>query len=164
LLSIIIPASNEEGYLGACLGALLASDAVAAEVIVVANGCRDATADVARGFAGQFATRDWGFSVLDLVEGSKPGALNAGDAVAVGDMRVYLDADVVVTRGTDARSGNVCGGDTTHSTGAQWRHAGLCAVLGDIAVCAKRGTGVWAVCGERTGSGQVAGFPADYLG
>jgi glycosyltransferase involved in cell wall biosynthesis len=97
VLSIIIPASNEEGYIGACLTALLASDAVQAEVIVVANGCRDKTADVARGFAAAFAAKGWGFKVVDLVEGSKPGALNAGDAVAVGAARVYLDADVVVT-------------------------------------------------------------------
>jgi glycosyltransferase involved in cell wall biosynthesis len=97
VLSIIIPASNEEGYIGACLAGLLASDPVEAEVIVVANGCRDATADVARWFAGAFAGRGWGFTVLDLLDGSKPGALNAGDAVATGDMRVYLDADVVVT-------------------------------------------------------------------
>ncbi len=97
LLSIIIPASNEEGYIGACLGALVASDAVAAEVIVVANGCRDATATVARGFAGVMAARGWPFQVLDLVQGSKPAALNAGDASASGAMRVYLDADVMVT-------------------------------------------------------------------
>jgi glycosyltransferase involved in cell wall biosynthesis len=103
VLSIIIPASNEEGYIGACLVALLASDPVVVEVIVVANGCRDHTAEVARGFAAQFAAKGWGFTVLDLVEGSKPGALNAGDAVAVGDMRVYLDADVVVSPGVMAQ-------------------------------------------------------------
>ena len=97
MLSIIIPASNEEGYIGACLAGLLASDPVQAEVIVVANGCRDATVDVARGYAAQAQARGWGFTVLDLAQGSKPGALNAGDAAAHGDMRVYLDADVIVT-------------------------------------------------------------------
>ena len=43
------------------------------------------------------AARGWGFAVLDLATGSKPGALNAGDAHATGAMRVYLDADVIVT-------------------------------------------------------------------
>jgi glycosyltransferase involved in cell wall biosynthesis len=97
VLSVIVPASNEEGYIGRCLSALLDSDPVAAEVIVVANGCKDRTAAVAEGFAGHAAARGWGFRVLDLAEGSKPGALNAGDAAATGHLRVYLDADVVVT-------------------------------------------------------------------
>lgn len=118
VLSIIIPASNEEGYLGTCLAGLLASDAVAAEVIVVANGCRDATADVARGFAGAFAARDWGFGVLDVAQGSKPGALNAGDAVAVGDMRIYLDADVVVSPGVMAQLAQALTRDVATYAGA----------------------------------------------
>lgn len=97
LLSVIIPASNEEGYIGPCLTALLASDPVVAEVIVVANGCHDRTAEVARGFAGAMAARGWGFVVLDLAQGSKPGALNAGDGVAKGALRAYVDADIIVT-------------------------------------------------------------------
>jgi glycosyltransferase involved in cell wall biosynthesis len=118
VLSIIIPASNEEGYIGACLRALLASDGVAAEVIVVANGCRDATADVARGFVGQFAAKGWGFTVLDLAQGAKPGALNAGDAVAVGASRVYLDADVVVSRGVMAQLAQALARDVATYAGA----------------------------------------------
>ena len=47
-LSVIIPASNEADYIGTCLTALFASGPQNAEAIVVANGCRDATADVAR--------------------------------------------------------------------------------------------------------------------
>lgn len=97
MLSVIIPASNEARFIGPCLAALLASDPVAAEVIVVANGCHDATAAVAQGFAAQAAARGWGLRVLDLPSGSKPGALNAGDAVAQAGLRLYLDADVVVT-------------------------------------------------------------------
>lgn len=99
MLSVIIPASNEEAYLGDCLAALLASDPVpgGAEAIVVANGCRDRTADIARGFAGRAQAAGWGYRVLDLSRGDKIGALNAGDAAAGGDMRAYLDADVTVS-------------------------------------------------------------------
>ena len=35
--------------------------------------------------------------MLDLAQGGKPGALNAGDAVVQGDRRAYLDADVIVS-------------------------------------------------------------------
>lgn len=98
-MSVIIPASNEAGYIGACLTALFASGPVDAECIVVANGCRDNTAEVARGFADLAKAAGWGFQVLDLAMGGKPNALNQGDLVARGDMRGYLDADVVVTPG-----------------------------------------------------------------
>ena len=97
MLSLIIPASNEEGWIGACLEAVAASDPVPGglEVIVVANGCRDRTAEVARGFAGKLP----GLQVLDLAVGSKPGALNAGDMAASGAVRAYLDADCVLSKG-----------------------------------------------------------------
>ena len=99
MLSVILPASNEEAYIGACLTALFASHPVpgGAEVIVVANGCRDATAERARAMAGTAQKAGWGFQVLDLAQGGKPGALNAGDAAANGTARAYLDADVIVS-------------------------------------------------------------------
>lgn len=99
MLSVIIPASNEEGYIGACLAALIASDPVpgGAEVVVVANGCRDATAARARDWTARAAAAGWRLMVLDLAQGGKPGALNAGDAAATGDLRAYLDADVIVS-------------------------------------------------------------------
>lgn len=104
MLSVIIPASNEEAWIGRCLDAVLASAPVpgGAEVVVVANGCRDRTAATARARADRATAAGWGFTVLDLAQGSKPGALNAGDAAASGDLRAYLDADCVVTPGVFA--------------------------------------------------------------
>ncbi|MCF3972229.1 glycosyltransferase family 2 protein [Paracoccus salsus] len=98
-LSVILPASNEEAYLGDCLTALLAGDPVpgGAEVIIVANGCRDSTADVARGHADQALAAGWALRVIERAEGGKTGALNAGDAAARGKLRAYLDADVIVS-------------------------------------------------------------------
>jgi glycosyltransferase involved in cell wall biosynthesis len=97
MLSLIIPASNEAGYIGACLQAVFASPPIGAEVIVVANGCHDATAEVARGFAAQAQAAGWGLRVLELTQGGKPNALNQGDTLARHPIRVYLDADVVVS-------------------------------------------------------------------
>ena len=99
MLSVILPASNEETYIGPCLTALFASNPVpdGAEVIVVANGCTDATAARAREMAPIAQAAGWGFQVLNLAQGGKPNALNMGDAAARGDIRAYLDADVIVT-------------------------------------------------------------------
>lgn len=99
MLSVIIPASNEAGYIGACLTALFASGPMGAEAIVVANGCRDATAQVAQNMASTAQAAGWRLVVLDLAQGGKPNALNAGDLAAQGDLRAYLDADVVVSPG-----------------------------------------------------------------
>ena len=99
MLSVILPASNEEAWIGPCLDALLASDppGMAAEVVVVANGCRDGTVAQAQARAGAAQAAGWGLRVLDLAEGGKLAALNAGDAAVQGSIRVYLDADVQVS-------------------------------------------------------------------
>ncbi len=95
--SIIIPANNEATLIGPCLEALLASQGVeAARIIVVANGCTDATAEIARSYAPAARKRGWELIVEERARGHKPGALNAGDALAGPGARIYLDADVIV--------------------------------------------------------------------
>jgi glycosyltransferase involved in cell wall biosynthesis len=87
--SIVIAARNEAAVVGRCLDAVLAGAAPGEfDVTVVANGCTDATALVAAARAG--------VRVLDLPGPGKVAALNAGDAVAVGYPRIYLDADIVI--------------------------------------------------------------------
>ena len=99
MLSVIIPASNEAGYIAGCLNALFAAGPAGSEAVVVANGCRDTTVAVARSCAAAADRSGWRLVVLELAQGSKPNALNRGDETASGDMRVYLDADVVVSAG-----------------------------------------------------------------
>lgn len=89
MTSVVIAAHNEAAVIGRCLDALLADAAPhELDVIVVANGCHDETAAVAR---------SRGVRVLDLPEPGKAAALNAGDEAARSFPRVYLDADVMVT-------------------------------------------------------------------
>jgi glycosyltransferase involved in cell wall biosynthesis len=91
-ISVVIAAHNEAAVIGRCLDALLAgADPGQLDVTVVANGCTDDTAAVA-------ASRP-GVRVIDRPEPGKVGALNAGDAVAVGFPRIYLDADIVLAPG-----------------------------------------------------------------
>ncbi|MEP2681088.1 MAG: glycosyltransferase [Sulfitobacter sp.] len=98
-VSVLIPAHNEADWLPACLDALCAADPVAGpvEVIVVANGCTDDTAELARRKAPAFEARGWALRVLEMAQGSKLGALNAGEAAARGEALVYLDADVLIS-------------------------------------------------------------------
>ena len=99
MLSVIIPANNEEVLLGSCLESLLASvsPACTVEIIVVANGCTDKTVSVARSFIPLATARGWRMEVLDLASGGKMRALDAGDEVAKLPWRAYLDADVTVS-------------------------------------------------------------------
>jgi len=100
VLSILIPASNEEALIGACLSAVLQSDWVhegGVETVVISNGSQDRTAQTALRHQEEFARKSWCLRVLEREEGSKLGALNAGDRVARGAIRVYLDADVEIS-------------------------------------------------------------------
>lgn len=86
--SVIIPAHQEEAVIERCLASLL--DGAGPEdldVVVVANGCTDGTADRVR----RYGTR---VRLIELSVGSKTAALNAGDRAARAFPRVYADADV----------------------------------------------------------------------
>ena len=90
--SIIIPAHNEERLIGDTLRAVLADGIADLEVIVIPNGCRDRTAEVARSFAPAV-------TVVEVAEGGKTNALNRGEAVAKSFPRVFLDGDIVLEPG-----------------------------------------------------------------
>ncbi|GII64084.1 hypothetical protein Skr01_41690 [Sphaerisporangium krabiense] len=84
--SVIIPAHNEARVIGRLLERLLAEARDGEfDIVVVANGCEDDTADVARGY---------GVRVVETEIPSKREALRLGDEAATGHPRVYLDADV----------------------------------------------------------------------
>jgi dolichyl-phosphate beta-glucosyltransferase len=92
LLSIIIPAYNEEKRLPASLENLYAylsdwRDRV--EVIVVDNGSTDATASLARGIAARWPQ----LRLLQVAERGKGRAVRAGLLDARGDFSFFCDAD-----------------------------------------------------------------------
>ncbi|MFC7381576.1 glycosyltransferase [Sphaerisporangium rhizosphaerae] len=84
--SVIIPAHNEARVIGRLLSRLLAEASKDEfDVVVVANGCDDDTASVARGF---------GVRVVETPVPSKREALRLGDEAATAHPRVYVDADI----------------------------------------------------------------------
>lgn len=93
LLSIIIPAYNEESRLPETLERILRfldSQNYAAEVIVVENGSRDRTLEVAR----EFAARDGRIRALHEERRGKGRAVRSGMLAAAGQFRFICDADL----------------------------------------------------------------------
>ncbi|GAB2859336.1 glycosyltransferase [Nocardioides pacificus] len=88
-MSVVVPAHNEERVIGRLLTELSAHSHEL-ELVVVANGCTDDTADAARSAAPDAI-------VLEIDTASKIAALNAGDAAASVLPRAYVDADARIT-------------------------------------------------------------------
>ena len=94
MISVVIPAYNEESVISRTLKSLLESlKFEPGEIIVVCNGCVDKTFEVASSFGSLV-------QVFNLEAGSKTAALNACDAAAKYFPRFYLDADIVVSSNT----------------------------------------------------------------
>lgn len=88
LASIVIPAHDEERGIGRLLSGLVSPDRPGEfQVVVVCNGCTDATAQVAAGFGPDV-------QVVELAEPSKRAAQRVGDATVTAYPRLFVDADV----------------------------------------------------------------------
>jgi glycosyltransferase involved in cell wall biosynthesis len=86
-VSVIVPAHNEQRYLPACLASIAhaaRSIDCDVEVVVVANRCTDATAEIARAA---------GAVVIDSDARTIAAVRNAGAAHSTGEILVLLDAD-----------------------------------------------------------------------
>lgn len=91
MISVVIPAHNEESVIARGLRSILeGAQPGELEVIVACNGCTDRTAEIARGFTEPVR-------VIEIQQASKIAALNAADALASGFPRFYIDADVQIS-------------------------------------------------------------------
>jgi glycosyltransferase involved in cell wall biosynthesis len=90
-ITIIMPAHNEESVILRSLE-ILTHGARPGEldVIVVCNGCRDRTAEIARAFG-------YPVRAVETDIPSKSNALNLGDEAATDFPRIYCDADVLLS-------------------------------------------------------------------
>src|SRR5688500_19292842 len=94
LISVVIPAFNEEAYLGQTLAGLDRAAALlrekvklSAELVVVDNDSSDSTAEVAREF---------GAAVVKEAQHNVAKVRNTGASAARGDDLVVVDADTIV--------------------------------------------------------------------
>ena len=93
LLSIIIPAHNEENRLPRSLEqvfAFLADQSYQAEVLVIENGSQDRTLEIAQGFTSRFKT----LRVIHEAGRGKGLAVRRGMLEAQGEYRFMCDADL----------------------------------------------------------------------
>jgi len=93
-LSIIIPAYNEEKYLGKCLDAVLAeikNSQREVEVIVVNNASTDNTRQLALSYPG--------VKVIDEEKKGLTRARQAGFVQSTGDLIANIDADTIIPHG-----------------------------------------------------------------
>jgi glycosyltransferase involved in cell wall biosynthesis len=88
VISVVIPAHQEEAWLDGTLASLRASTRF--ETIVVANGCRDGTATVAR---------THGVRLVETPVAGVSRARNIGAHAAAGDVLLFLDADTALAPG-----------------------------------------------------------------
>lgn len=89
MISIIIPALNEEMHLTRCIESLRA-EGFSGEIIVADGGSTDRTRDIASGYHGTH--------VVESVKG-RGTQMNTGSAKATGDILLFLHADTVLEQG-----------------------------------------------------------------
>lgn len=108
-LSVVVPARNEEEYVGAGLRSLLRSQGVDMEVIAIDDRSEDRTGKIMEGLQGEQRASDVRYvvdHVRELPPGwlGKPHAMARGAALATGEWLLFTDADVVFAEDALARA------------------------------------------------------------
>jgi glycosyltransferase involved in cell wall biosynthesis len=101
VVSVIVPARNEEACLGRCLESLLRQEGVSFEVIVVDDGSADRTREIAESFPGVRVV-----NARPLLAGwsGKTNAMLTGAHVSQGEWLLFTDADTAHLPGSLARA------------------------------------------------------------
>jgi cellulose synthase/poly-beta-1,6-N-acetylglucosamine synthase-like glycosyltransferase len=115
LVSIIVPAYNEEKVIANCVESILASDYTNLEIILVDDGSKDETFAVMKRYHNPP-----GVIALTKPNGGKASALNLGYNHSHGEILMFVDADGIFTRSTidemlalftSDKVGAICGND-----------------------------------------------------
>jgi len=91
LISVIVPVYNVEKYITECLDSLRTQDFTDFEVIIVNDGTRDRSADIARDYIKDHSLSS--FHVYDKPNGGISSARNHGMKYAAGEWLLFLDSD-----------------------------------------------------------------------
>lgn len=115
-VSVVIPALNEEGNIGALLDSLATQSIPPDEVIVADAGSEDATREEARARAARFSR----FQVVELSKAYPGRARNEGAAVASGEWILFIDCGMRI------------GPDCVAALTRQAKESGAVAVFGRV--------------------------------
>lgn len=89
LVSIVVPAFNAAPYLKECIGSILSQTYRHLEVIIIDDGCTDATPVI----ADDYASGHPAVKVIHLSHGGPSSARNSGAEMAIGHYITFVDAD-----------------------------------------------------------------------
>lgn len=89
-ISIIIPTYNMEKYIGQCLDSLLIPEFDEVEILVVNDGYKDRSSEIAHSYANRYPDS---IRVIDKSNGNYGSCINAALPVATGRYVKILDAD-----------------------------------------------------------------------
>lgn len=89
LISIIIPVYGVEKYIAQCLESVISQTYKNLEIIVVNDGTKDRSAEIAK----DYAAKDSRIKVYDFKNGGLSVARNRGLEIATGDYISYIDSD-----------------------------------------------------------------------
>ncbi|HEX7607277.1 MAG TPA: glycosyltransferase [Usitatibacter sp.] len=162
MISFVVPAYNEEKYLGPTLKAIHAAAREAGEVyeIVVANDAStDATARIAE---------EGGARVVTVEKRQIAGTRNAGARAATGDLLIFVDADtqvngpLVAEAAAALRAGAVGGGAPVRFDTAAWGVRFLAAAIVPVFRLLKLAAGCFVFC-TRAGFEKTGGFDEEYF-
>ena len=89
LISVIIPVYGVEKYISQCLESVINQTYKNLEIIVINDGTKDRSADIAK----EYAAKDSRIKVYDFKNGGLSVARNRGLEIATGEYISYLDSD-----------------------------------------------------------------------
>ncbi len=95
MISVIIPAYNEERFIATCLDSLLQQTYSDWEAVIVNDGSTDSTAEIVEGYAA----RDSRFRLISIPNSGQSTARNAAFEHVSGEWIAFLDADDAFTPG-----------------------------------------------------------------
>lgn len=89
LISVVIPVYGVEKYIAECLESVIAQTYTNLEIIVINDGTKDKSAEIAK----EYAQKDSRIKVYDFENGGLSVARNRGVSLAKGDYIAFLDSD-----------------------------------------------------------------------
>lgn len=106
MVSVIVPARNEEACLGRCLQSLVSQQGIGFEIIVIDDASTDRTGEIARSFVAAAGVMITVVPAPPLPENwsGKNNAMSAGANIAKGKWLLFTDADTFHKPGSLARA------------------------------------------------------------